>query len=190
MNRVPYDHATLLPGSGEKGKKTYAEAEAEARIIWPDFAELTRIDKFYPQIKRYASGVIRLGFIDITTVLRLRNGGVWPQKSRGIVVKVLKGQPRLEMPQQYSEKNSDFYDILIPRSLAMRICWMRFIFNDAEVRQSILDAKNAPVSEEDSKEGNTPGGSADFSTGPGAEEEASLTQSLPEEMAVEYPFSL
>lgn len=132
MNRTKYEHQSI---------------ENEAALLWEDIAETgTRIDRFHQKIVHHEKSVL-FGYADVTVVIRTAHGALCPIKLRGLVVKSLKGEPRLDMP---AEKGSDgeFYDQFMPRSAALRTVLTTFVFSDPEVQAAVKAAAQEPAGEQ------------------------------------------
>lgn len=127
MDRIKYEHQNV---------------ENEAALLWEDICEGSRIDRFHQKIVPHEKSVL-FGYADVTLVVKTAHGVKFPIKLRGLVVKSLKGKPRVDMP---ADKGADgeYYDHFMPRSEALRTVLTTFIFNDPEVNQAIEAAAGDP----------------------------------------------
>ncbi len=128
----------------DRTKYQHQDVANESALLWEAIAG-SRVDRFHAKIVPHESSVL-FGYADVTLVVKTALGVIFPIKLRGIVVKSLKGNPHIDMP---AEKGSDgeYYDIVMPRSAALRAVLTTLIFNDPEVAATIEQAAQLPAGE-------------------------------------------
>ena len=114
-----------------------------AARLW-EMCDIT-VDRFHAKIVKHDKSIF-LGYADITIDIPKLEG--FTLKLRGINVKVLKGEPFLDMP---SEKGADgeFYPTYFPKKNELRAVLTTAIFKDQRVLDTIEAAAQAPVEAEE-----------------------------------------
>jgi hypothetical protein len=146
FERIPYDHV-LLPAEQEEAARIWEDMkgrpvtfDAEGKPI--EWVNGSTIDRFHENIV-HGNGYIMYGYTDLTIALRLHSGVIAPMKIRGVAVKFLKGQPRLDYGGEMGG-NDVFYEHYMTRSGPYRAAITAFVFADAEILECIAKTGKSP----------------------------------------------
>jgi len=144
MDRVKYEH------------QNHEDVNQEAGLLWAAIIGESRVDRFWANFKKHPKSLF-FGHADVTLVVETKTGVKFPIKVRGIAVKTIKGKPNIGMPSEEGKDDAgngtgEHYDIVMPRSAALRRVVTTLIFADEAVQATIADAAVRAERESDGAE--------------------------------------